>query len=592
MTLTGTTITGNRGTHSGGGILINGGLIVGGTISENSATPSGTDSGGGGAGIYSRGHLTLRASTVHANRSTTTGGGVESERGLVLDSSTVNENTSQGRGAGVFGSDPMTLTNSTVSGNVAAADGGGVTALSLLTITHSTITDNHSTAGRAGGVFAWFLDVRAFSSIIAGNTAANGNPDLHSGNNTYAIHYSLVGDAAGTPLIEAHTPDASGNLIGNSAGTGRIDPKLAPLAYNGGPTRTRALLAGSPAIDANRFQPAPAPSHVREIRHEFGPNQGVNLSSELANPAHYSIEIVFTWHALSGGWQKIIDFHNLNSNVGLYTASNGLHFLNGPFKANLFEPSTFNQLVLTRDDVTDVVNAYIDGVQVWSFTDTAGDAVFDGPNQIIRFFRDDNVTGRREAQSGTVDLIRLYDAPLTATQVAFLENSIVLPAFDVARCAIRRVRDGDGIGGAQIDLGAFELQTFPAPVAIDFGDAPDLSVGTETGNYRTLPADNGPSHGIVAGLRIGTTVDGDSGTLQSTAANADDIDALPSDDEDGVINAAAGLVLTTGVQPALRVRVTNTTATTATLYGWIDYNADGVFDNATERLSCSPHWYE
>src|SRR5205823_2583386 len=39
------------------------------------------------------------------------------------------------------------------------------------------------------------------------------------------------------------TGDPTGNLIG-------VDPKLAPLASNGGPTQTHALLATSPAIDA------------------------------------------------------------------------------------------------------------------------------------------------------------------------------------------------------------------------------------------------------------------------------------------------------------------------------------------------------
>ena len=52
-----------------------------------------------------------------------------------------------------------------------------------------------------------------------------------------------------------------------------------------------------------------------------------------------------------------------------------------------------------------------------------------------------------------------------------------------------------------------------------------------------------------------------------------------------LINPAADLVLTIGAQPTVNVRVTNTTGAAATLYGWIDYNANGVFDNATERAS-------
>jgi hypothetical protein len=37
-----------------------------------------------------------------------------------------------------------------------------------------------------------------------------------------------------------------------------IDPKLGPLASNGGPTKTMALLAGSKAIDAGDNAGAPA----------------------------------------------------------------------------------------------------------------------------------------------------------------------------------------------------------------------------------------------------------------------------------------------------------------------------------------------
>ena len=44
-------------------------------------------------------------------------------------------------------------------------------------------------------------------------------------------------------------PDARGNLIGGPV-HGVINPLLGPLANNGGPTMTHALLVDSPAIDA------------------------------------------------------------------------------------------------------------------------------------------------------------------------------------------------------------------------------------------------------------------------------------------------------------------------------------------------------
>jgi hypothetical protein len=122
-------------------------------------------------------------------------------------------------------------------------------------------------------------------------------------------------------------------------------------------------------------------------------------------------------------------------------------------------------------------------------------------------------------------------------------------------------------------------------LAADFGDAPDIGLGSARGNYQTLLVDNGPSHTIVAGLHIGAHVDGDDGTLQNTAANADDVHSALPVDEDGLANPAADLIVTAGTQPTVNVWVTNTTGVGATLYGWIDYNADGVFDNATERAS-------
>jgi hypothetical protein len=131
----------------------------------------------------------------------------------------------------------------------------------------------------------------------------------------------------------------------------------------------------------------------------------------------------------------------------------------------------------------------------------------------------------------------------------------------------------------------FELLEARRLLTVDYGDAPDLGMGTGSDNYNTFATDNGPGHTIVAGLRMGPVVDNDSGTLQNAGANADDADGALPDDEDGLVNPAADLALTIGTQPTVNVRVTNSTGSAATLHGWIDYNANGVFDNATERAS-------
>jgi Ca2+-binding RTX toxin-like protein len=126
------------------------------------------------------------------------------------------------------------------------------------------------------------------------------------------------------------------------------------------------------------------------------------------------------------------------------------------------------------------------------------------------------------------------------------------------------------------------LIDFDPPVSADFGDAPDAAAGTGSGNYRTVAGDNGPSHTIVDGLFLGDSVDPDDGTLQNASADADDLGGLVPDDENGVLNAD-DLQGTEGTAPDITLKATNTTGSAATLFGWIDINRDGVFDNATER---------
>jgi hypothetical protein len=55
---------------------------------------------------------------------------------------------------------------------------------------------------------------------------------------------NLIGDATGST---GFTDGVSGDIVGTS--TNPIDPKLGPLANNGGRTKTHALKAGSLAID-------------------------------------------------------------------------------------------------------------------------------------------------------------------------------------------------------------------------------------------------------------------------------------------------------------------------------------------------------
>ncbi len=88
------------------------------------------------------------------------------------------------------------------------------------------------------------------------------------------------------------------------------------------------------------------------------------------------------------------------------------------------------------------------------------------------------------------------------------------------------------------------------------------------------------------GCSWGARVDGEVNATVNSRADGDDITTSP-DDEDGVANPQSDLVLTVGTQPTVTLRATNTTGANATLSGWIDFNADGMFDNTTERAQAT-----
>ena len=202
----------------------------------------------------------------------------------------------------------LIVTNSTVSGNTAGTLGGGITNIGTLNLASSTITNN--VAGQSGGGVSSFGAsdvVNATSSIVAGNTG--GNISILGGLNT-----------------------DTNNLID-------VDPLLGPLSDNGGPTKTHALLPGSPALNTGL-----APVHVYELDgsladtmggpdlvalggtltaggYDFEANEGLNLSSASIDPGEYTIEIDFSFDALSS-YQKILDFKGLVADTGIYTLNN------------------------------------------------------------------------------------------------------------------------------------------------------------------------------------------------------------------------------------------------------------------------------
>ena len=240
-----------RGTASGGGIFSST-LVT--TLNDTVVHENRSTADGGGI-LQGAGTLTLNRSTVNGNTAVgrgADGGGIRvGSNTLRLSNSTVSGNSALGsgsRGGGIGDTrSELIFTNSTVSGNSSGGDGGGIGTLAgSVSLVSSTVSGN--TAGSDGGGIGSIVNggITVESSIVADNTASFGNPNLDiRDDNTFTINHSLIGVADGLSIV--------GN-VGNLAGTvaNPLDPMLGPLADNGGPTQTHALLPGSPAIDAGR----------------------------------------------------------------------------------------------------------------------------------------------------------------------------------------------------------------------------------------------------------------------------------------------------------------------------------------------------
>lgn len=152
----------------------------------------------------------------------------------------------------------------------------------------------------------------------------------------------------------------------------------------------------------------------------FNQNSGLQLSNGLLNNANYSIQLDFSFDEVTG-YRRIIDFKDRASDNGLYNLGGQIDFFPFTTGTGIFSPGTPVDIVVSRDSVTSEFNVYAEGASILTFVDSASDGVFSAANNVINFFRDD-LDFPNEASAGFVDFIRIFDTPLTATQVSCLQT--------------------------------------------------------------------------------------------------------------------------------------------------------------------------
>jgi hypothetical protein len=240
------------------------------------------------------------------------GGGISNTGTLSVTGCTFSQNDGgELGGGGIYNDGTLSVTGCTFSQNSAAGSeggGGGIYNDGTLSVTGCTFSQNSaadSFIGGGGGIYNHGT-LKLDSSIVAGNTAPTG-PDI-------------LGTVTSQGFNLVQNPGDSTGYAGSDQL--KFDPLLSALGKYGGPTKTYALLPGSPAIDHGddslnttgatdqRGQPRSTGGHVDVGSFESqgfvlavhsGSGQSANLNTAFSAPLVVSVTPNNNLEPVNGG---------------------------------------------------------------------------------------------------------------------------------------------------------------------------------------------------------------------------------------------------------------------------------------------------
>jgi CSLREA domain-containing protein len=284
LTLVNCLVTRNHADGYGGGIQAVDGRL---TVRRSVISRNVSDDSSGAIDVATDDGISIERSTITRNRAVFAGVSYMYGAGQsrIVDS-TLSFNRSDTETGTVYFSEvagTMTILRSTINGNVAATDGGGFSARNgQVQMVNTTIAGNRA-GGNGGGLWA-LTPVELNAVTIARNVADTDGTGGEMGGGIYnvpqmvdtpvEIENSLValnrlGDGARSDCAGDPVASLGHNLLTGLGPTGactgfddptdrvRSNPKIGLLKANGGPTKTIALLANSPALNRARSSTAP-----------------------------------------------------------------------------------------------------------------------------------------------------------------------------------------------------------------------------------------------------------------------------------------------------------------------------------------------
>jgi hypothetical protein len=330
LTLRDCTLSGNTASQFGGGLFSSGGsaTLTNCTVTRNAAALY-------GGGVENRGVIALTNCTVSGNSANQNVGGLDQHGGTA----TLIDCTLSGNAHGGLANSGGTiaLTNCTVGGN----SGGGLTTNSgvtgTATLTNCTVSDNGGT-----GIVNFVGTATLLNCTISGNTSFGaggmdngfgGQATLTNctifGNTTTGVFYQdggmldIYADAAtlincivsGNTNGDLYSYYGSFDLENTIVGGDHGDPRVGPLGYCGGPTKTMPLLPGSPAIGAGadsgittdqRGLPLDSPIDIGAFQVQSGPIVvNTNVDGEVTPVGQLNLRQAVRLANVLGGNQTI-----------------------------------------------------------------------------------------------------------------------------------------------------------------------------------------------------------------------------------------------------------------------------------------------
>jgi IPT/TIG domain len=392
--------------NAGATVTVQGLTFNGGSDANDETCPNGCstfDSTGGGA-LFNNGGSVILEDIAFTNNSAPIGGAISNGPGGTLTMTDVSFTGNSGAfGAGLFTrGGQVTGTGVTFENNGDGSFGGGAAYLGggTVSLTNATIVGNGWASTFGGGIDNAGANLTLVNDTFSGNLRGA----LETDNGTTSVANTIIGagfsdnvdyaciapgkrNGAGLTSAAAITTDRGNNLDEDGhcglRGTGdmsNVDARLAPIFNNTGPTRTQALLSGSPALGdpvSSDFCPATDQRGIARPggRCDIGAFEAVVRGA----PGTPSTDAPQNVTETSADFAATI---NLNGEAG------GFHFLFGPSS----DPSTWTATPEAAAGVSSSNNAVTETISdltpgtTYYYTAVADNASNSTPSENVRHF--------------------------------------------------------------------------------------------------------------------------------------------------------------------------------------------------------------